>query len=253
MEKVRHDLTPSHGMTEVAKVLTYKLNKYEKNQWKSGIKWTEVLSSLKKHLNEFELGNDYTQEGLLNIAEVATNALILSEYYHIFPQGDDRIIAPVNKPIVGLDIDDVCFDFQKAYEERFGVSLNPYWNGDYEIQDNLKLLENDKEFWLNLEVLNKPTFEVDFYITSRSIPMGWTEESLKKHGFPCAPVHMVPWNTSKLDVLKSLNVDIMIDDKFTTFKECNQNGIFCYLMDAKHNVHYNVGHKRIFDLNLNIK
>ena len=41
----------------------------EENQWKKGMKWTEVLSSLKKHLNEFEMGNDYTEEGLLNIAD----------------------------------------------------------------------------------------------------------------------------------------------------------------------------------------
>ena len=83
---IRHDLVPPHGLEEVNKVLTSKLEKYKANQWKSGIRWTEVLSNLKRHLAQFELGNDYTDEGLLQISEVAMNALILAEYYHIYPQ-----------------------------------------------------------------------------------------------------------------------------------------------------------------------
>ena len=74
MEKTRYDLIPPHGINEVNKVLTEKLDKYQINEWKYGLKWTDVLSSLKKHLSEFELGNDFTEEGLLNIAEVAANA-----------------------------------------------------------------------------------------------------------------------------------------------------------------------------------
>ena len=42
--------------------------------------------------------------------------------------------------------------------------------------------------------------------------------------------------------------------KYETFKECLNNGIFCYLMDSKHNYYYtNVGHRRIYDLNLQLK
>ena len=54
-EKIRYDLVPAHGIKEISKVLTSKLDTYEENQWKKGMKWTEVLSSLKKHLNEFEM------------------------------------------------------------------------------------------------------------------------------------------------------------------------------------------------------
>ena len=42
-------------------------------------------------------------------------------------------------------------------------------------------------------------------------------------------------------------------DKYSTFKECKENGIFCYLMNSDTNQHYNVGHHRIYDLNLKIK
>ena len=253
MSNVRYDLIPVQGITEVSKVLTEKLKKHEVNEWKYGISWTEVLSSLKKHLTEFELGNDYTEEGLLHMAEVASDALILCEYYSIYPQGDNRIIAPINKPIVGCDLDDVIFDFTGSYEKRFNTKLSNYWNGDYNMSKNLEQLKDEKEFWVNMPVKNRPSFEVDYYITARSIPVEWTKEAIQKNNLPKAPVYSLPWNVSKIDTLKELGVDIMIDDKYSTFKECKENGIFCYLMNSDTNQHYNVSHHRIYDLNLKIK
>ena len=78
---VRYDLIPQRGLNEVNKVLTSKLEEHEVNEWMKGLKWNEVISSLKKHLTAFELGQDYTPEGNLSIAEVAANALILAEYF----------------------------------------------------------------------------------------------------------------------------------------------------------------------------
>ena len=77
MSNVRYDLIPVQGITEVSKILTEKLERHEVNEWKYGISWTRILSSLKKHLTEFELGNDYTENNLLHMAEVAADALIL--------------------------------------------------------------------------------------------------------------------------------------------------------------------------------
>ena len=251
-KQIRYDLLPVNGINEVNKVLTEKLKKYDKNEWKYGLPWSEVLSSLKKHLNEFELGNDYNQHGLLNIAYVAMNALILCDFYKSFPQGDDRVLFP-NKPIIALDIDDVCLDFIGGFEKKTGKKLNPYWNGTYEMGSLLDELSKDKEFWTTLETLHKPSFEPDLYITSRSIPVEWTKENLEKNGFPCAPVYCVPWNTSKVDLLKEHNVSILIDDKYANFKEATEAGVFCYLMDSPSNKHYNVGHHRIYNLNLPLK
>lgn len=250
---MRYDLLPPIGTKETIKVLSNKLEKYGKNEWKYGLSWTDVLSSLKKHLLAFEAGEDYTENNLLHIAEVAMNALILAEYYSIYPQGDDRIIAPVNKPIVALDLDDTVFDFSGSYERKFNTKLSSYWSGDYNMSDNLKKLQGDKDFWVNMPVKNTPTFEVDYYVTARSIPIEWTQEAIQKHDLPKAKIYTLPWDVSKIDTLKSLNVNIMIDDKIETFKECLNSGIFCYLMDAPHNKHYNVGHHRIHDLNLKIK
>lgn len=252
MSNIRYDLIPAHGTTEVSKVLTNKLNKYGKNKWKEGIPWTEVLNSLRKHLTEFELGHDYTEEGLLHIAEVASNALILAEFYSIYPQGDDRIIAPINKPIVALDLDDTVFDFLGSYEAKFGP-ISDYWSGDYNMSENLKKLQEDKDFWVNMPVKHRPTFEVDYYVTARSIPVEWTQEAIQKNNLPKAPVYSLPWNVSKIDTFKELHINLVCDDKYETFKECLNSGIFCYLVDAPHNRFYNVGHHRIYDLNLQIK
>ena len=252
-QKIRYDLTPQYGIEEVNKILTSKLSKYQENEWKRGMKWTDVLSSLKKHLNQFERGIDYTNEGLLEMAEVATNALILCEFYHIYPQGDDRVMAPIDKPIVGLDLDNVVFDFNKAYEDKFGVAMNPYWNANYQMSEHLHELESDKEFWINIPVLHRPSFEVDYYVTARNIPTEWIQESLQKNGLPCAPVITVPWNAGKVEAIKSRGITIMIDDKYDNYKEITNAGIFCYLMDAPHNQYYQVGHRRIYDLNIPIK
>ena len=83
MSNIRYDLIPAQGILEVSKILTKKLEEYKKNEWKYGISWTEVLSTLKKHLTEFELGHDFTEDNLLHIGCVASQALILCEFYKI--------------------------------------------------------------------------------------------------------------------------------------------------------------------------
>ena len=54
MDNTRYDLIPPFGIKEISKVFTEKLIKYNKNEWKYGMQWTDILSSLKKHLNELE-------------------------------------------------------------------------------------------------------------------------------------------------------------------------------------------------------
>lgn len=248
--KTRYDLIPARGIEEVSKTLTNKLEKYKINQWKYGLKWSEVLSSLKKHLNEFESGNDYDENGNLNIANVAMNALLICDYYSSFPQGDDRMIHMPIKPRVVLDIDDTVLNFRDKFQEKFGITLNDYWDGTYNIFEYLDKLKDDREFWVNLEPLHKVNFEPTAYLTSRSIPVEWAKECLEKNGFPCAPVYSVPYNASKVEKLKELKADILIDDKIENYREATEAGIFCYLMDAPHNRFMNVGHRRIYDLNL---
>jgi len=250
MKDIRYDLVPPKGLEEVCKVLTSKLEKYNKNEWKFGLKWSDVLSSLKKHLTEFEQGHDYTPEGLLSMAHVAMNALLICDYYSSFPHGDDRIINKPRKPRIVLDIDDTVLDFRNAFQDKFNIVLNNYWDGNYNMKEYLDQLKDDKEFWVNLKPLHKITFEPIAYLTSRSIPIEWAKECLEKNGFPCAPVYSVPYNESKVELLKELKADVMIDDKPENYREALEAGIFCYLMDAPHNQFVEAGHRRIYNLNI---
>ena len=253
-QKVRYNLVPQLGLSELNKVLTSKSEEYGINEWRKGLRWSEVLSILKKHLAEFEIGHDFTEEGLMNMAYVAMQALLICEMYTCYPQGDDRIIGVYNKPIIALDVDDVCLDFINEFQKRTGLKLNNYWSGSYKIKEKLEELSKDEEFWTTLPTKHLPSFEPDMYITSRSIPVEWTKKNLERNGFPCAPVYSIPWNQSKIPLLKKYKVDILIDDKICNYLEATEAGIFCYLMDAPHNQYLkNIGHRRIYNLNLNFK
>lgn len=252
MNNIRYDLLPIEGIKEVCKVFTEKLNNHQENEWRKGLKWSEVLNSLKKHLTEFELGNDYTETGELRIASVAAQALILAEFTKIYSQGDNRQLSTIARPRVSLDVDDVVISFVPEFEKKFNIKLTPYWKGTYQMNDLLNQVKDDKEFWINLPVLHHPGFEPTCYITSRSIPTEWTMECLERNNCPCAPVYSVPFNESKIELLKKNNIDIHIDDKVDNYKDCIDNGIFCYLMDAPHNRYLQVGHRRIYNLDLNI-
>ena len=251
---IRFDLVPQQGLMELNKVLSLKLRDHPADAWRRDLSWRDALSNLKKHLYEFEIGDDFDEEGLLNIAHVASQALLIAEMYSCYPQGDDRLIGVYNKPIIALDIDDVCLDFIGSFEKKTGIKLNDYWNGSYKIREKLEELSTDEEFWTTLPAKHLPSFEPDMYITSRSIPIEWTKKNLEAEGFPCAPVYCVPWNASKVELLKEHKVNILIDDKVANYKEATEAGIFCYLMDAPHNRYLkNVGHRRIYNLNLNLK
>lgn len=151
---------------------------------------------------------------------------------------------------VYLDIDDVIFDWHNDYAKRFNCEVPKRWSSSKKMKDRLTILSNEKSFWLNLTIKNKPNFQPKGFVSARGIPKNWTVESLKKNDIPGrSNVHQVRWGESKIEVLKSLKCNIFIDDKYATFKECHQNGIFCLLMDAPHNRHIKTPY-RIYNLDI---
>ena len=149
-----------------------------------------------------------------------------------------------------LDIDDVIFDFQRGYASRFNTKQQKSWSKSKLMSTRLKMLSEEKNFWLTLPIKNIPNFQPKGFVSARGIKKTWTKESLKINNVPGrSNVHQVYWGESKINVLKSLGCTIFIDDKYETFKECNKNGIFCLLMDASHNQKYKTK-LRIYDLNI---
>lgn len=250
--KTRHDLVPAFAQEQYARVLTAGANKYAERNWERGMAWSKVLASLKRHVLAIERGEDYDPEtGLLHAAHVMCNAGFLTEYYKIYPQGDDRPHAFLSKPKIGLDIDEVLADWVGHWTKHFGCEVPETWNFDRHIGEKFDKLKDDSEFWLSIPVKTKPSdigFEPHCYITSRSIPKEWTEKWLDMNGFPTMPVYCVGLDESKVEVAKKSGIDIFVDDRYENFVELTNNGIFTYLFDAPHNKRYDVGHRRIFNL-----
>lgn len=249
--KLRYDLIPVSLNEEIAKVLTIGAEKYGDHNWEKGMRWSSVLASLKRHLAEFEKGNDYDSESnLLHISHILTNSMFLLQYYKTYPQGDDRNHSYLSTKRVGYDIDDVLADFVGYYCKWNNIEIptnwNFYLNGDKYNVDNLP-----KEFWTNMPCKVDPTtikYEPVCYITHRSCPNEWTIEWLEKNGFPYAPIYQVNPEHTKVGIAKEQKLDVFVDDKFKTFQEMTNNGIMCWLFDASHNKKYNVGFKRIYNL-----
>lgn len=250
--KVRLDLCPGQAQIEYAKVLTAGAEKYGDRNWENGMDWSKVIASMKRHLNAIERGEDFDMEtGLLHSAHVMCNAAFLTEYYTIYPQGDDRRVEFLHRSKIGLDIDEVLADWVGHWTRHHGQEVPETWNFDRSIGEKFDKLKHDKDFWMSIPVKTNPEdihFEPHCYITSRIIPTEWTEEWLDKNGFPTMPVYTVGQNQSKVEVAKETGVEIYVDDRFENFVELTNAGIFCYLFDAPHNRRYEVGHRRISSL-----
>lgn len=249
--KTRYDLLPVFAIDQLARNMTSGAKKYAERNWEKGMNWTTVLASLKRHLAEWEAGNDYDPEdGQLLMAKVMTNAAFITEYYKIAPQYDDRPHKYLKHRNIGLDIDEVLADWTKAWCDKFGMEQPEFWKFDRNAIERFGSL--DEDFWLNIPVKTPPSaipFEPKCYITSRPIPAELTIKWLDKNGFPAVPVIEVGVNSSKVKAAKDNDIDVFVDDKFDNFVELNSNGVLCYLFDAPHNRRYDVGFKRIFNLN----
>lgn len=74
-------LVPATLEQAVGEILTMGAAKYAPNNWKKGIKYTRIVSSLKRHLNEFYQGNLIDSEsGKPHLWHAACNMAFLIEF-----------------------------------------------------------------------------------------------------------------------------------------------------------------------------
>jgi hypothetical protein len=267
--KLRLDLIPTHALKEVAKVYTHGAAKHHLldeagnviedggDNWRRGLSWKKTIGSVKRHITEWESGQDYDPDpkmyGTFHLANAAWGLLTLLEYYKIAPEFDDRNHKYLTHKKIGLDIDEVICDWVGAWREKFGYDLPHHWHFSYNNKEHFQsMLPSElNEFYLNIPPKVDPTtlpFEPHCYITSRSVPTDLTEKWIQKHGFPTVPVYSVGFEESKVEVAKKSGIDIFVDDRFENFVELNKAGICCFLLDAPHNRKYDVGYKRIASL-----
>jgi hypothetical protein len=147
---------------------------------------------------------------------------------------------------VGLDVDGVlcCFAsgaIKRAKELGLGdhfpadCQSTDYWGMSDEFSTAMKGAWTDEQFWLDLPPLrgsDKLNFTPYCYITSRQIPTSVTEAWLEKNGFPKALVITVTKPEEKLAYIREHNIDVFVDDLYTTVQQLRDAGVNAILYKA---------------------
>tara|TARA_B110000285_G_C14809135_1_gene461130 strand:- start:423 stop:689 length:267 start_codon:yes stop_codon:yes gene_type:complete len=77
----------------MVKVLMFGAEKYDDHNWKKGLKFTEVMESMQRHMNAFADGeNDDKESKLTHVGHILCNAMFLSYMYLFRKDMDDRFI-----------------------------------------------------------------------------------------------------------------------------------------------------------------
>lgn len=139
-----------------------------------------------------------------------------------------------NKLRIGLDLDQVLDDFMNPYLERFGKPKN-----DFVITRNVqRILSKDRDFWLNLPVINKIDFIPELYCSKRVNPKTWSKLWLQENGFPDRPFYqMLYQHGNKADLIKG-RVDVFVDDSVSNFIKMNKAGVPCLLLNNEFNAEF---------------
>lgn len=142
-----------------------------------------------------------------------------------------------------MDIDSVLGDFGKHFLDYLDIpdkTPAKEWN-DPRFRDNFHRVRDDWRFWLTMPTLTPPSdikFLYDYYFTARTVPSWVSKVWLDRNDYLDVPVHTVGHDGSKVDIMKSLNVTLMLDDAIHNFEELNDNGITCFMFTRPHNESY---------------
>ena len=134
---------------------------------------------------------------------------------------------------IACDIDQVLADFESAYNKYYNTDMSK--ENDYHITKNVYKLRHNKEFWTNLEVIDRPNFVPCIYATKRVNLKSYTREWLLKNGFPDRPIYQTIYQYgNKADIIKG-RCDVLIDDSVSNVYKCIKSGVPALLIDRPHN------------------
>lgn len=127
---------------------------------------------------------------------------------------------------IGLDIDDVLGDFIGQYCRYFDCDSHPERLRNEIITRNVqRILRKDREFWINLPVLNMPDFIPTLYCTKRVNPKLWTKIWLKENNFPNSPVYQLFCQSANKARMIKGRVDVFIDDSEFNVRQLLSAGV----------------------------
>lgn len=85
------DLVPTSMLYAVARVMEYGAMKYEKDNWRRGMKWSVPYACAMRHLLKWFEGEEFDDEsGQSHLSHVLCNIAMLVEYAETCPELDDR-------------------------------------------------------------------------------------------------------------------------------------------------------------------
>jgi hypothetical protein len=86
-------LSAPYALLELTARFEAGAKKYSRNNWKKGLKVSELVNSMMRHLLEYSNGvdQDAEDESLTNVSGILWNAFILAEMAGTRPDMDDRV------------------------------------------------------------------------------------------------------------------------------------------------------------------
>jgi len=265
--KLRYQLITPIGLSKLAEIYTKGCEKYTvynedgsvkdsgANNWKSGLPFTQIMDSAKRHIQAWESGEDIDPDlQSQHLANAVWNLFTIIHLTETKPEFDDRDLwfkKPFKK--LWLDLDGVLLNFEGQLLKWLGLPDDNHpndWN-DPIFRHGYDKIKNNPDFWKTMESLidaNDIRYPIAGYCTSRStVDNSITQEVLDRFRFPTAPL-INSGHEPKSKFLLEAGCEIMVDDSINNFVDCQSNGISCFLMSRPHNMKYNVGNWRINNL-----
>ncbi len=102
--KMRFDLLPIEALIELTRVYDMGAIKYDDNNWRKGMKWSQVYRPIFSHLFKWLSGQTVDSEtGCHHLAMVAWNCLTLVTYQIRKLGTDDRVKFPIDENFNWVD------------------------------------------------------------------------------------------------------------------------------------------------------
>lgn len=147
---------------------------------------------------------------------------------------------------IALDCDDTLFDWRSAHEKKFGCIISK--SSESIISSQVNECKFDREFWVNLPLLERPNFIPYIYCTKRINPIQYTIDCIKKNHLPLRPIYQVQkFEDNKADFIRNI-CDVLIDDSYYNVMQCINSGFPALLITREHNKSINTPY-RINNLN----
>lgn len=91
--KLKWSLVSWSALAPMVRVLMFGAEKYSSFNWTKGLKYTEILESMQRHMNSFMEGEDDDKESKLShVGHIMCNAMFLSYMFLFKKDMDDRYI-----------------------------------------------------------------------------------------------------------------------------------------------------------------